>query len=94
MTETVRTQVTVPADGPLIGSRLDAAKIPFGASVVAIKRGNGRQDGPLRDVVLAPGDILLLDTGWCSGETMNTNGVHLCCRAVLPGYVRYSFLII
>lgn len=34
----------------------------FGLIPVAIQRGNGREDGRLSDVVLAAGDVLLLDT--------------------------------
>ena len=34
----------------------------FGLIPVAIQRGNGREDGRLNDVVLAAGDVLILDT--------------------------------
>ncbi|GLC48755.1 putative sodium/sulfate cotransporter 3 [Pleodorina starrii] len=57
-------QVTLRDTSDLIG-RL-TSDLPwqgrFGLVPVAIQRGNGREDGRLSDVVLAAGDVLVLDT--------------------------------
>jgi hypothetical protein len=54
----------------------------FGLVPVAIQRGNGREDGRLSEVVLAAGDVLILDTskrcrgvGW-TGSRAGAGGLN------------------
>ncbi|KAG2451461.1 hypothetical protein HYH02_004059 [Chlamydomonas schloesseri] len=57
-------QATLSKTSDLIGRTLREVSWQgrFGLIPVAIQRGNGREDGRLSDVVLAAGDVLLLDT--------------------------------
>lgn len=56
-------QATIAKNSELLGRAIrDVNFRRFRTVVVAIKRGNARQDGPLNDVVLAPGDVLIMDT--------------------------------
>ncbi|KAG2432791.1 hypothetical protein HXX76_008526 [Chlamydomonas incerta] len=57
-------QVTLTKTSDLVGRTVREVSWQgrFGLIPVAIQRGNGREDGRLNDVVLAAGDVLILDT--------------------------------
>ena len=57
-------QVVVREGSSLIGEKCGGIDFParFGAAVTGIRRGGQRLEPPLTDVVLQPGDTLLLDT--------------------------------
>ncbi|GLC36709.1 sequence orphan Slt1 [Pleodorina starrii] len=57
-------QVDIPKTSDLIGRLTSDVQWQgrFGLVPVAVQRGNGREDGRLSDVVLAAGDVLILDT--------------------------------
>ncbi|PNW77626.1 hypothetical protein CHLRE_10g445000v5 [Chlamydomonas reinhardtii] len=57
-------QATIAPTSDLIGRTVREVSWQgrFGLIPVAIQRGNGREDGRLNDVVLAAGDVLILDT--------------------------------
>ncbi|KAG2448929.1 hypothetical protein HYH02_006277 [Chlamydomonas schloesseri] len=57
-------QATISKTSDLIGRTVREVSWQgrFGLIPVAIQRGNGREDGRLNDVVLAAGDVLILDT--------------------------------
>ncbi|KAG2495414.1 hypothetical protein HYH03_006361 [Edaphochlamys debaryana] len=57
-------QVTLSLGSDLVGRSVREVQWQgrFGLIPIGIQRGNGREDGPLSDLVLAPLDVLILDT--------------------------------
>ena len=60
-------QCTLTEEGDLKETSIRAAGFRgrFGAAVVAVRRDRKRVDGRIGDIVLQPGDQLVLDTGVC-----------------------------
>lgn len=58
-------QVVIKEGSRLVGATVEEAQLleRFGAAVTGIRRKGKRIDQPLREFILHPGDVLLLDTG-------------------------------